>query len=651
LGVPDVFLSYNREDQAAARRFAEAFQAQGLDVWWDTTLRAGEAYDEVTETALRMAKAVVVLWSKKSVVSRWVRAEATLADRNKTLVPCMIEPCERPIMFELTQTAELSHWGGDAQDRAWKAFLSDVHRFVGRQAAPVAIKETLREIVAEPAKPSETLLAVLPFDNLSSDAEMQFFSDGVSEDILGRIQRGSKLKVIGRTSSFQFRGADKPKAAQSLKATHVLDGSIRRGGSKVRIAAHLTEAATQTTLWSDKYDRDLDDIFAVQDEISEAIAAALDTAFFPPKSVPINPEAYDLYLRCRGVLFTNPDTLRRCIPLLESARQEAPNFADAWGLLALMRSWLLMFLPFEERKPVARVIGEEVARCRALDADNAMGAAAEWGLVAPFGDFLTADKIMQRMAETGVRTPEVLGLLAHGTECLGRMREAADHALRLQELDRLNPMTDVARGQTLWRSGRFAEGRAVMERAVANFPDDHHTAILLIIACAHQGDWAAVDALTDPARLAKYPLREHTGVLRLIEVMRDPTAENRQRLLGAVRKRVETTGHADAAPALYLAHLGYVDETYDLLDRAKLGPAGSPRDQLGPNAYRTHLLFPAAFPELRADPRFVKLCARLGLVEYWLATQKWPDCADVVPYDFRSECERFRDYPKDVFFA
>jgi TolB-like protein len=649
--APDIFLSYNREDQARAKLFAEAFEGQGFKVWWDVGLRTGEAYDEVTETALRTAKAVVVLWSKKSVQSRWVRAEATLADRNKTLVPCMIEPCERPIMFELTQTAELGHWDGAPTDKAWLAFVTDVQRFVGRQVTPIPIKETLREIVSEPPKPPETLLAVLPFDNLSSDAEMQFFSDGVSEDILGRIQRGSKLKVIGRTSSFQFRGADKPRAAQSLKATHVLDGSIRRGGSKVRIAAHLTEAATQTTLWSDKYDRDLDDIFAVQDEISEAIASALDTAFFPPKSAPINPAAYDLYLRCRGVLFTNPDTLRRCIPLLESATQQAPNFADAWGLLALMRSWLLMFLPFEERKPVARLIGEETARCRALDADNAMAAAAEWGLVAPFGDFLTMDKILERMAETGARIPEALGLLAHGTEAVGLMREAADHALRLQELDRLNPVTYQARGQTLWRSGRFAEGRAVMERAVANFPDDHHTAILLIIACAHQGDWAAVDALTDPARLAKYPLREHTGVLRLIEVMRDPTSENRQRLLGAVRKRVEATGHADAAPMLFLAYLGFVDETYQLLDDAKLGPAGSPRDQLGPNAYRTHLLFPVAYPELRADPRFVKLCARLGLVEYWLATQKWPDCADVVPYDFRAECERYRDYPKDVFFA
>ena len=107
--MPDIFLSYNREDQAKARLFADAFASEGFDVWWDTTLRAGEAYDEVTEKALREAGAVVVLWSKKSVASRWVRAEATIANRQKTLVPAMIEACDRPIMFELTQTAELGH--------------------------------------------------------------------------------------------------------------------------------------------------------------------------------------------------------------------------------------------------------------------------------------------------------------------------------------------------------------------------------------------------------------------------------------------------------------------------------------------------------------------------------------------------------------
>ncbi len=132
-------------------------------------------------------------------------------------------------------------------------------------------------VVAAPSARREPLLAVLPFDNLSDDREMQFFSDGVSEEIIQRLSRGARMKVVGRTSSFQFRGADKTarKVANDLKCTHILDGSIRRAGGRVRISAHLVDAALQTTLWSDRYDRSLEDIFAVQDEISENIAAAL----------------------------------------------------------------------------------------------------------------------------------------------------------------------------------------------------------------------------------------------------------------------------------------------------------------------------------------------------------------------------------------
>ncbi len=104
-------------------------------------LTPGEAYDEVTETALREAKAVVVLWSKKSVVSRWVRAEASIGQEHKHLAPVKIEACDLPVMFRLVQTAELSHWKGEAKDPAWLAFLSDVRKFV-EQDAPSPSPET-----------------------------------------------------------------------------------------------------------------------------------------------------------------------------------------------------------------------------------------------------------------------------------------------------------------------------------------------------------------------------------------------------------------------------------------------------------------------------------------------------------------------------
>jgi len=129
----DVFLSYSREDRAAARHIADSFGSEGINVWWDAALQSGQTFDEVIEHRLREAKAVVVLWSPRSVASRWVRAEATLADRQNKLVPAIIENCDRPIAFELTHTADLSEWSGDTSDTSWRNFVDDVRRLVERE--------------------------------------------------------------------------------------------------------------------------------------------------------------------------------------------------------------------------------------------------------------------------------------------------------------------------------------------------------------------------------------------------------------------------------------------------------------------------------------------------------------------------------------
>lgn len=136
----DVFLSYSSSDREAARRFADGLAGEGLTVWWDAALRAGETFDEVIENALKAAKSVIVLWSPRSVTSRWVRAEATLADRRNKLVPVIIEQCDRPIIFELTHTTDLSKWDGAISDPAWRNMIKDVHQLVDRASAAAVPK-------------------------------------------------------------------------------------------------------------------------------------------------------------------------------------------------------------------------------------------------------------------------------------------------------------------------------------------------------------------------------------------------------------------------------------------------------------------------------------------------------------------------------
>jgi hypothetical protein len=148
----DIFLSYARHDQATARIIAGCLGDEGFSVWWDASLHSGETFDEVIEQRLRDAKAVVVLWSPRSVASRWVRAEATLADRRNKLAPAIIEACDRPIIFELTHAADLCDWGGDVSDVRWRSFVDDLRRLVARGAEqqPVAAPQPPQQAKSPP---------------------------------------------------------------------------------------------------------------------------------------------------------------------------------------------------------------------------------------------------------------------------------------------------------------------------------------------------------------------------------------------------------------------------------------------------------------------------------------------------------------------
>ena len=347
--MADVFISYAREDVETARRFAAAFQSAGCSVWWDDELRSGEAFDESIERALREARAVVVLWSRTSVISRWVRAEATQADRNRTLVPVMIESCQRPIIFELTHTTDLSHWRGDTDDRAWQVLVGDVRRLIESQAAPrgAQVNTASSSTTARPSRPAQSSrpgVVILPFVNMSGDPEQEYFSDGVTEDIITDLGCVSALSVASRNSAFSYKGKTVVPAqiARALNVTHVLEGSVRKSGNRVRITAQLLEAATDTQIWAERYDRTLDDIFAIQDEISKAIVTALKVKLLPAEKAAIeqrsttNCAAYELFLMARGFQRKGSERLKPVIVrICRRVVEMDPGFAKGWALMSL----------------------------------------------------------------------------------------------------------------------------------------------------------------------------------------------------------------------------------------------------------------------------------------------------------------------------
>ena len=518
-----------------------------------------------------------------------------------------------------------------------------------RRASASAAAQLKQAPVPQPAKPvaapGEPLLAVLAFDNLSTDPEMQFFSDGISDEIIQRLSRGAKLRVIGRTSSFQFRGERKAEAAERLHCSHVLDGSIRRAAERLRISAHLVETASRTTVWSDRYDCALQDVFEVQDRISEHIAVALDRAFSRFSTRSVDPEIFDMYLRTTPGSYA-PDELRRHLGSLEVVTRRAPDFAEAWGRLAYLRAWVHFYEPFADRPASAELARREAGRALALDPQNPDALTAKLFVIPPFGQFVEAAPLLDalRRAPGSADGQRYVGWYLR---TLGHVRESLDETERTYSLDALDPMSANMVALARMAAGRVAEAIPVYEELVERLPEMSFPVSSLLRAYAFQQDWGGVDRLL--ARAATRQLREFEDGLPFIRAKRDPTPANIGAWRSALEDHVHRTGSADVSRLVYSAHLGLVDEAYRLAESARLGPGGTGDDIMGPDAYRTALLFQAGMPELRNDPRFVRLCARLGLVEFWIATEKWPDCVDEVPYDFRAECARARDLPKEKF--
>jgi len=194
--------------------------------------------------------------------------------------------------------------------------------------------------------PRKLSICVLPFANMSDDPQQEYFSDGISEDIITDLSKVSQLSVVARNTAFTFKGkvVDAPHVAQVLNVGYLLEGSVRKAGQQVRITAQLIDGAAGDHLWAERWDRDLTDIFALQDEISEAIVAALKLRLLPAEKASIerrgtqNPEAYNLYLMARQYLVSgNRGDLRAAeviVRLCRRATEIDPNYARAWALMA-----------------------------------------------------------------------------------------------------------------------------------------------------------------------------------------------------------------------------------------------------------------------------------------------------------------------------
>ena len=354
--MADVFVSYSRSDKARVAPLVAAIEAKGWSVWWDPDIDPGQEFDRRIAAELEAATAVLVVWTSNSVESRWVRGEARDGAERGILVPVRLGGVRLPIDVRAFHTTDLDGWGDDPASPQVEQVLRALDAIVGRPRARESAAATAeptrlpsRSGAASAAGSSRVAICVLPFANMSGDPEQAYFSDGITEDIITDLSKISALSVIARNSAFVYKGkhVDIPKVARELKVSHVLEGSVRKAGTRVRITAQLVDGATNDHLWAERYDRDLNDIFALQDAISEAIVAALKVKLLPAEKKAIeqrgtsDPEAYNLYLMARQFYVNghDNDTVAALAVLRLSTRATEldADYARAWALLAIAR--------------------------------------------------------------------------------------------------------------------------------------------------------------------------------------------------------------------------------------------------------------------------------------------------------------------------
>lgn len=646
--MADVFISYARATGEVAQLIAQALRDEGYDVWVDDALPLHREFATVIEEKLREAKAVLVLWSPEARASRWVLAEADLGHEGSKLVQLSLDGAPPPFPFNGLHCEIAPDWNGDLKSVAWRKILDSIDALTHRPAPAAAATQRATAPAPRPsakAAPTERLLAVLAFDNLSGDAELADFCDGVSEEIQQTVARSSALRVVARSSSFQFRGPDKAvdKVAAALKTTHLLDGSVRRSGSRVRIGAQLVECAGGSTLWANRFDGDLTDVFALQDRIAEQVAKALEITFQgSAPSRPLAPDAYETFLRARRLMNEGDEVLgaasREAVPLLESVTEAASDYAAGWELLALARARLLRYAPEGAADEAARNSALAAAeKALALDPSRG-GALVALSILQPWGDYRAREDLLTEAIRLAPSNPDALTHMSELQASVGRLREALAYAEKACEINPMMPTARLTVASLRYAVGDYSGSIRMQQELVERWPANLQMLLSLLNCAATGGFWREFDEAAE--RIARFEGKaaDWLHAARTFgEALRSPDEAFRERRLANYRRVFEKTGFLALNLVESLSQLGFTEEALSMALESHYD-VFNPLAPMPSRLYYAVILTP--WSTLKTSPRFMTLCDQLGLVDYWVGTDRWPDCAGWTAYDFKAEVRR-----------
>ncbi|MDB4908006.1 MAG: serine/threonine protein kinase [Gemmatimonadetes bacterium] len=462
--------------------------------------------------------------------------------------------------------------------------------------------ERCSSVLASRQSPAEaSSIAVLPFANLSADKENEYFSDGLAEDILNLLARTDGLKVIARTSSFAFRGREQDitTIAAALRVRHVLEGSVRRSGNRIRVTAQLVQASDGAQLWSERFDGDMTDVFAIQDEIGQAIADALRVRLAPRQQA-VSVEAWEHWLK--GVHYrarNTPDSVDRAKEQFDRALAIDPSYAQAYSGLALCHYVLALMgvRPLEEMKLLARQAAEKALAIDPNDSDSHMVLAVMAG-VFDF-DWTTASRSFQKALAGEHVSPRAR--FTHAVYFLvpaGRTAEAVEQSQMALRMDPLSPLFHFGVVWCLHAAGRHRE--ALEAAREASIVDAGSHLVLFATAFAQLASGATHDAVASFRRYVEQAPWERRGRGSLAAALHLDGDRAGARLLASDRPAGQLPGLGEAA---YHAAAGELDAMFEALH------AACEQRDLYVSSFDSIPLFQA----FRADPRYSALLRRMNL--------------------------------------
>jgi TolB-like protein/tetratricopeptide (TPR) repeat protein len=514
------FVSYASADRAAAEGLATYLEQRGLKCWIaPRDVPAGAQYADAIVRAINEARALVLVLSSESIKSSHVGKEVERASsKKKQIIAVRLD--EAPLTPALEYFLSESQWVDVAADgretafaklagaltdapplpRAAPATATPASRSRGPLAlavlAGVALLGAALFFVVRPghiATPVTTVtavvpaaddksIAVLPFVDMSQAHDQEYFADGMSEQILDLLAKIPGLKVIARTSSFQFKGKaeDVRTVGEKLGVATVLEGSVRKAGDRLRITAQLIRAADGSHLWSEVYDRQVSDIFHTQDEIAGAVVSALKVSLLGapgPRAAPTsNTEAYALYLQglAYSQRYTEADS-EQAAQYFRRAVTLDPNFALAWAALAGEIGSVMVFgtgqSPHAGFEQLAKNIATPANRALAIDPQLADAHVALANLVFLNHDLPAAQRELKNALQLEPDNANALGISIYLSIAAGHLDEAEHYARRLIERDPISIDPYRGLGTALWFNGRPAEAEAVFRQVIAFRPD------------------------------------------------------------------------------------------------------------------------------------------------------------------------------------